>query len=190
MAFQLNGKILPTGVAFTTSDGTQYPSNWLNLSSAEEKTAIGITEVEDPKVYDPKFYYEDGTAKVLDDVDSKDDFGNLIKNEDGTQHITYGLKTILKNEEKDIASSLLAKYDWYVIRKQEKGIEIPTAISTYRDAIRTACSTRETEIDNCSDITALVTLYQSTEKDNKFIPNMTQYPKDPNIQEPREILAE
>ena len=56
MAYKLNGNSLPLDVAFTTSDGTQYPSNWLRLSSAEEKKAIGITEVDDPKIYDYRFY--------------------------------------------------------------------------------------------------------------------------------------
>ena len=183
MAFQLDGKNLPTGVGFTTADGTQYPANWLNLSSADEKTAIGISEVADPTVYDSKFYYTDGSKKELDDKNTVDgDTGELVKNTDGTQHITYGLKTFLKNEEKTTAAILLSKYDWYVTRKQEKGTEIPAAITSYRDAIRTACSTRETEITNCSDTAALVTLYGSTEKDGVFTPNMTQYPNDPNIQ--------
>ena len=46
--------------------------------------------------------------------------------------------------------------------------------------MRTACDTREKEIDACSDTAALVTLYSSTEKDGVFTPNMTQYPEDPN----------
>ena len=185
MAFQLDGKNLPTGVPFTTADGTQYPANWLNLSSAEEKTAIGIKEVADPKTYDDRFYYTNGAAKELDDKNTVDgETGELVKNRDGTQHITYGLKTILKNNEKDQAAILLSKYDWYVTRKQEKGTEIPSVITTYRDAVRTACNTRETEITNCSDTAALVTLYGSTEKDGVSTPNMTQYPQDPNIQDP------
>ena len=182
MAFQLDGKNLPSGVPFKTSDGTQYPANWLNLSSAEEKTAIGIKEVDDPKVYDSKFYYQDGTPKTLEDVNSKDDDGNLIKNADGSQNITFGLKTNLKNLEKEIAANLLAKYDWYITRKTEKGIEIPSAISTYRDAVRTACNEREKEIDACADTDALVTLFGNTEKDGVWTPNMTQYPNDPNEQ--------
>ena len=183
MAFQLDGKNLPIGVAFTTSDGTQYPANWLNLSSDDEKKALGITEVADPKTYDSRFYYTDGTPKELNDKDTIDgETGQLVKNADGSQHITYGIKTKLKNIEKEIASTLLSKYDWYITRKQEKGTEIPTAITTYRDAIRTACNTRETEITNCSDTAALVSLYGSTEKDGVYIPNMTQYPNDPNEQ--------
>ena len=183
MAFQLDGKNLPTGVAFKTSDGTQYPANWLNLSTADEKTAIGIKEVADPSVYNSTFYYTDGTKKTLDDTDSKDDDGNLIKNADGSQNITYGLKTNLKNVEKQRAAVLLSKYDWYITRKAEKGTEIPAAISTYRDAVRTACNTRETEINACSDTAALIKLYGSTEQsDGTFKPNMTQYPNDPNEQ--------
>jgi len=75
---------------------------------------------------------------------------------------------------------LLASYDWYVVRKAEKSTAIPSAISTFRDAVRTACDTREKEIDACSDTAALVTLYGQTEKDGVFTPNMTQYPVDPN----------
>ena len=154
MAFTLNGNPLAVDVPFTTSDGTQYPANWLRLSTAEEKTDLGIAEVADPTVYDSRFYNGDGSAKALD-----------------------GVKLGLKAQEKETAGSLLAKYDWYVVRKAEKSTAIPTAITTYRDGVRTACDTREKEIDACADTAALVTLY-STKEDGT--PNMTQYPKDPN----------
>ena len=53
-------------------------------------------------------------------------------------------------------------------------------VVTYRDGIRTAYTTRKTEIDNCADTAALVTLYGSTEQSDKtWKPNMTQYPADP-----------
>ena len=72
--------------------------------------------------------------------------------------VILGVKSVLKAQEKATAGSLLAKYDWYVVRKAEKSTAIPTAITTYRDAVRTACNTRETEIDACKDTAALVTL--------------------------------
>ena len=179
MTFKLNGNPLAVDVAFSHND-IQYPANWLRLSTAEEKTAIGITEVEDPKVYDSRFYKSDGTAKALDDVDAKDEEGNLLKNEDGSQMVILGVKSVLKAQEKTIAGGLLSKYDWYVVRKTEKGTAIPSAITTYRDAVRTACDTREKEIDACSDTAALVTLYSGVLKDGVYTPNMTQYPTDPN----------
>ena len=174
MAFKLDGKPLAVDVAFTHND-INYPANWLRLSTKAEKEAIGITEVADAPTYDSRFYWSDGTAKALDDVNATDKEGNLLKNEDGSQMVIKGVKSVLKAQEKATAGSLLAKYDWYVIRKAEKDIAIPSAISTYRDGVRTACDTREKEIDACSDTAALVTLYSSKEDGT---PNMTQYPVD------------
>ena len=189
MAFQLSdGTGLPVDVPFTIGT-TNYPANWLRLSTAEEKTALGIVEVADPKVYDNRFYWNDGSAKALDDVnatyaedalDGSYKKGDLKKDADGNQLIIYGVKSVLKTKEKATAQSLLSKYDWYVTRKSEKGTAIPAEITTYRDAVRTACNTRETEISNCADTAALVTLYGNTEKDGVITENMTQYPTDPN----------
>ena len=179
MAFKLDGKPLAVDVPFTSGD-INYPANWLRLSTAQEKKDLGITEVADDPVYDSRFYWGDGSAKALDDEDAKDSDGKLIKNEDGSQMVIQGVKSVLKAQEKQTAGSLLARYDWYVVRKAEKSTAIPTAITTYRDGVRTACNTRETEITNCKDTAALVTLYSSTEKDGVVTPNMTQYPTDPN----------
>ena len=188
MAFKLDGKPLAVDVPFTVGD-INYPANWLRLSTAQEKKDLGITEVADALTYDSRFYWGDGTAKSLDDYnqyyekDAEDGSykkGDPIKDEDGNIIVYKGVKSILKAQEKATASSLLVKYDWYVVRKAEKNTLIPSSISTFRDGVRTACDTREKEIDACSDTAALVTLYGSTEKDGVYTPNMTQYPKDPN----------
>jgi len=169
MAFKLDGNPLAVDVAFSHND-INYPANWLRLASKTEKEAIGITEVADAPTYDSRFYWGDGTAKALDDTK---------ETIDGVEYTTQGVKSVLKAQEKVTAGSLLARYDWYVVRKAEKGTAIPTAITTYRDGVRTACDTRETEIDACADTAALVTLYGQTEKDGVATPNMTQYPVDP-----------
>ena len=179
MAFKINGNPLAVDVAFSHND-INYPANWLRLSTAQEKKDLGITEVANDPVYDGRFYNGDGSAKALDDVNATDEEGNLLKDENGDQVIILGLKSVLKAQEKITAGTLLARYDWYVVRKTEKGTAIPTAITIYRDAVRTACDTREKEIDACSDTAALVILYGTTEKDGVFTPNMTQYPTDPN----------
>ena len=176
MAFLLDGKPLAVDVPFTVGD-INYPANWLRLSTAQEKKDLGITEVADTPTYDSRFYNSDGSAKALDDVNTTDEKGNLLKDENGNQVVTLGVKSVLKAQEKVTAGSLLAKYDWYIVRKAEKSTAIPTAITTYRDGIRTACDTREKEIDACADTAALVTLYSNKEDGT---PNMTQYPEDPN----------
>ena len=181
MAFLLDGKPLAVDVPFTYGD-IHYPANWLRLSTAQEKKDLGITEVADEPIFDGRFYNGDGTAKALDDVNATDEEGNLLKDENGNQVVTLGVKSVLKGQEKATAGSLLAKYDWYVVRKAEKSNAIPSAIQTFRDGVRTACDTREKEIDACSDTAALVTLYGvTTDSEGKFVKfNMTQYPVDPN----------
>ena len=129
MAFKLNGNPLAVDVAFSHND-IQYPANWFRLSTADEKIALGITEVADAPTYDSRFYNGDGSAKSLADT---------TETIDGVEHTYLGVKSVLKAQEKVTAQSLLAQYDWYVVRKAEKSTEIPTAITTYRDAVRTAC---------------------------------------------------
>ena len=172
MAFKLNGNPLAVDVPFTVGN-INYPANWLRLSTAQEKKDLGITEVADAPVYGSRFYWGDGTARALDDK---------TETIDGVEYTTQGVKSVLKAQEKATAGSLLARYDWYVVRKAEKSTAIPSAITTYRDGVRTACDTREKEIDACSDTAALVTLYGATyDKDGNFEKfNMTQYPIDPN----------
>ena len=179
MAFKLDGNPLAVDVAFSHND-INYPANWLRLSTADEKTALGITEVADDPVYDSRFYWNDGTAKTLTDTNEVDENGDPLLDENGNQMVTLGVKSVLKAQEKEIAKSLLNQYDWQVVRKAEKGTALDSAVVTYRDGIRTAYTTRKTEIDNCADTAALVTLYSSTEQsDGTYKPNMTQYPVDP-----------
>ena len=171
MAFKLDGNPLAVDVAFSHNN-INYPANWLRLASLDEKKAIGITEVADDPTYDPRFYSRSGVAKEINDV---------TETKNGVEVTTLGLKSNFKLQEKEIAKSLLNLYDWQVIRKLEKGTELDSNVATFRDAVRTAYTTRKTEIDNCSDVAALVTLYSSTEQsDGTYKPNMTQYPIDPN----------
>ena len=67
--FKLDGKTLPQGVPFTHNE-IQYPANWLNLSTPEEKLAIGITEVAEQARPDDRYYWVtdngDGTYSTTD----------------------------------------------------------------------------------------------------------------------------
>ena len=72
----------------------------VEINNIRRKNAIGITEVDDPKViYDNRFYLQMELQKHFDE-DAKDEAGNLIKNEDGSQMVILGVKSILKAQEK------------------------------------------------------------------------------------------
>ena len=48
MAYFFGGKQLEPGKSFSAG-GTMFPENYLDLSTLEEKEALGITEQEDPE---------------------------------------------------------------------------------------------------------------------------------------------
>ena len=78
MAFLLDGNPLAVDVPFTVGD-INYPANWLRLSTAQEKTALGITEVADAQTFDSRFYWSDGTAKTLTDTNEVEHEADIFK---------------------------------------------------------------------------------------------------------------
>ena len=158
---KLDNKPLSYDRAFT-HDGIQYPANWLRLTSLEEKTAIGISEVADDPTYDQRFYWGQSNPKQLDDK---------TETVDGVAVKTTGLKTLWSATQGEIAASLLAPSDWRIIKAKETGTNIPSTWKTYRAAVRTACNTRQTEIGNAADVPALKELLFGQ-------PTITQQKKD------------
>ena len=75
------------------------------------------------------------------------------------QVVQLGLKSIWVAKTKTTANSLLASTDWYVTRKSESDVAIPSTISTYRTAVRTASGTIETAINGCADLDAFKALF-------------------------------
>ena len=158
MAFVLDGKTLRVGAAFTDANGTQYPANWLRLTTLAEKEAIGITEVPDPAPVDTRFYWDHDLPKRLEDEPAVDENGDPVLDADGVQIINKGLKTEWTAQQKQIAGTLLAPTDWYVTRKAETDVAIPAAVLAYRESVRTICGTREAEIAACTTTEELAAL--------------------------------
>ena len=133
--FLLNGQPLPLDTPFEV-DGTSYPANWLRLTSIEEKNAIGITEVADTATtYDDRFYWGADNPKDLD-----------------------GLKANWTAQAKDTANKLLSQTDWMVIRKVERGVDIPAATAAYRAAVLAECTRLVAAIAACTDVPSLATI--------------------------------
>ena len=150
MGYQIGDRKLPLDVAWTDPDGIQRPANWLRLSTERDRELLGITWVaETNQVWDQRFYWSPTNPKQLNDEAILDEDGN------DTGEVQTGLKTLWKDKQNQIAANLLAASDWRVIKAKETSTNIPSTWKTYRAAVRTACNTRQTEIDNCSDVAAL-----------------------------------
>lgn len=153
--------------------GTVYPSNWLQQSTEDEKTALGITWVDDPVRADDRFYWNGDVnlPKALEDVDAVDENGNPIYvqvwNEDteqmedtSEQVVTRGLKYSWTAQVKHTAGTMLAQTDWMVTRKFERDVDIPADVVTQRAAIVAECTRLETAITNAADMDDFITVVQ------------------------------
>ena len=148
----LDGRRLRVGRPFKTADGVSYSQLWAEQLTAEEKTALGITFEADPAPFDSRYYYSAGNPRQLDN--GTDDDGNT----------TYGIRPGIVQQQKATAASLLSNTDWYVTRKSETDVAIPSNVTTYRAAVRTVCGTREAEIAAVSTTEALEALMKAPDK--------------------------
>jgi len=165
MPWKYSGRIIRVGKAWVDNNGTQYPAVWNNYS-ADEKAAIGLTWEDEVAAHDNRFYWgrnADGTLipRSLTDINEVDADGKAILDIDGNQLVTLGLKSNAIALAKTQAAGQLAPYDWYITRKSEKSTAIPSSVTTYRDAVRTACTAIETSITNASDLAAFMALYDT-----------------------------
>ena len=163
--YKCNGKTIRPGQQFTDADGTVHPGSW-HTYSAEQKTAIGITEiVQQPHPNSVLYnwgYNDDGTvtstAKALDDVDEVDENGDAVM-EDGVQVVTPGVKSNLIAEVRSQQGSLLSQTDWALVRKVDTAVAVPDNIQTWRDAIRAKATEMETAIAGAADTDAVAALF-------------------------------
>ena len=154
----------------------QYPARIFSAWTASELAAIGIIEVtfNNSNKKDEQWYintnqtytydasagtvtatYGTATAKAHADRNATDKDGVELD----PVIVIEGLKTKLIRTVKAQAEGLLNQTDWYITRKAEKNTAVPSAITTWRDGIRTKQAAMETSITNASNTPALETLY-------------------------------
>ena len=170
-------KIVNSNKGITIGDN-QYPKTIFTLWSNDEREAIGIYEVvmdttnkKDENYYintDVSYAYSSGTvtgsygtatAKPLDDVLFVE--GDEIPSDKAVGDIKqYGLKGLEIAKIKSQASGLLAPTDWYVVKATEVAdYDVPSNVATYRANVRAKSNEMETQINACSDVDALKTLF-------------------------------
>lgn len=77
-----------------------------------------------------------------------------------------GIQTVMREDTNSIAYQLLESTDWYVLRKVERGIDIPEDVAEYRANVISICEQRRTRImaatntqnfyETCSDFSDLL----------------------------------
>ena len=177
----------------------RYPAKIFSVWSASELNAIGIYEVvtdssnfKDEAYYintNEEYNFADGqatrswgtaTPKRLNDENAVDENGDPVLDDNGVQLINYGLKTDKKRIVKQQASGLLSPTDWYVVKSTEVAdYDVPANILSFRANVRSKSNEMETQIDACTNVDELKTLYIYTEQeDGTQTRPLAEFPKE------------
>jgi len=141
---------------------TSFPAGFNQAEFAAEQGALEVIEGErkDERFYWVTFsHYEvqgdkavrvyTNTPKALEDVTETP--------EGQTEPITTkGLKSNWIAQAKAAAGSALAATDWMVIRKAERGVEIPAEVAAERAKIISDCTAKEAAIAAAATVEALI----------------------------------
>ena len=179
-------------------NGIQYPKTIFTLWTEAERNAIGLYEInvnsenkKDEAYYintDITYSFNNGivtgsygtpTAKPLNNVLFVE--GDEIPSDKSVGDIKqYGLKEQKISVIKQQAAGLLAPTDWQVIKEVETSdYVVPTNITEYRAAVRTASNDMEAKINAAADVDALKTLYEYTEQEDGTITRpLGEFPKE------------
>ena len=197
-AYVKDGAIKQTNISQTRLEintGSYFPVKYANEWTKEQKEAYGVYEVvaDTTNYKDPEYYnnaaetitlssgvvtraWGSATAKSLVDVNftqADEDNGLGTKDELNYRGLTYVHKEKISNE----AHGLLAPTDWYASRKAEAGTAIPSAVGTYRAAVRTKAADMHTKIDAADTTAKLIALYEYTEQgDGSFTRPLGEWP--------------
>ena len=141
-----DGQYIQEGQAFTI-DGNQYAANWLNLSTPEEKLAIGLEEV------------------VATNQPANDQY-YWVSTELNGPSLTYintpkDLTTVKSNSLSQInntAYTILQPSDWMVVKAFETSTPINPDWNTYRASIRATADSTRTAVTAASDVDAVATI--------------------------------
>ena len=107
--------------------------------------------------------------RALEDVDAVDIDGNALLDQYGVQIITRGLKYNTIQKVKEQQSGYLLRTDWYIIRKADVGTAIPTAIQTFRNAIRADATRIENAITAATTMDEFIALHTTTYNEDKTV---------------------
>lgn len=143
-------RFIPEGTPFEIDD-IQYPQNWLNLSTPEEKAALGIVDVIYGAQPSDQYYWVSQDAPVYKD-------GVVVVNYTATPKDLLECQSNAVNAVNAAAYSILLPSDWMVVKGIETKSAVPTDWNTWRQEIRTQAANQVAAITACKTVAELAKL--------------------------------
>lgn len=139
--------LVPAGTAFEW-DSIQYPANWCNLSSPEEKAAIGMVDVIHEARPDDRYFWVSEAPPTLVD-------GVVRIGYTSTSKELVGLKKQATDAIDEKIYLTLKTSDYIMVRNYQDATYKPEWI-TWRDSVLSTGRTAKDEIAAATDVDALI----------------------------------
>jgi hypothetical protein len=147
--------LIPAGSQFTWN-GIDYPPNWVNLSSPEEKAAIGMVDVVYGQPANDQYYWVQQNEPVYNAQTNQVDITFTNTPKDLTTVKANAFNTV-----NNTAYTILQPSDWMVV----KGIETSTPVNpdwnTWRASIRATADSTRTAVTGAADVDAVAQIMSS-----------------------------
>jgi hypothetical protein len=143
------GQYIQEGTAFELND-IFYPANWLNLSTPEEKTALGLEEVIATNSPANQTYY--WVSETLS--------GPSLTYTNTPKDLT-SVKSTAINQVNSTAYSILLPTDWMVVKAVETSTTVAPSWNSWRQSIRTTATSTVNSIEGATDVDGVATIMGS-----------------------------
>lgn len=147
--------LIQPGIPFSW-DGVDYPGNWIQLASPEERSSIGICDVVYGQQESDQYYWVQQNAPVYNAQTNQVDVTFTCTPKNLTD-----IKANAFNQVNQIAYSILFPTDWMVVKSVETSTPINPDWNTWRASIRATADQTRTAVTGAADVAAVQTIMSS-----------------------------
>lgn len=145
-------QLVPEGTGFAV-DGIQYPADWCNLSTPEEKAAIGMVDVVYGQAQSDKYYWVSQDSPVYDAAQNV-----VFINYTNTPKDLTDVKVSTISQIDSTAYSLLFPTDWMVVKAMETSTKVPADWNVWRESIRVTAAQAKKQVEAAPDVNAVANI--------------------------------
>ena len=138
--------LVQAGTAFTWN-GVEYPANWCNLSSPQDKAAIGMVNVVYGAQANDQYYWVTQQDPVYNAQTNQVDINFTSTPKDLTS-----VKGSSINQINSTAYSILLPTDWMVVKAVETSTTVSPAWNSWRQSIRTTASAAVSGVEGATNV--------------------------------------
>lgn len=144
--------LIPVGTPFTLN-GVEYPANWCNLSTPEEKASIGMVDVIYGTQANDQYYWVSQDAPVYNAATNQVDINFTSTPKDLTKVKESSISQI-----NNTAYTILLPTDWMVVKAVETSTTVSHVWNVWRQSIRTTAATAVSAVEGAANVDEVQTV--------------------------------